>query len=176
MLFRSIDRIDQQLQPPIVYLKVDAERSRSRYTYYSDGNGRFYIGTTDAVNPWWQGEYMQVHFTFAPTSKQPYAGKDVYIWGDCTQMLSADKSRMEWNAEKSVYEKDLLLKQGYYTYQYVTRDSRSLQAIPDPQLTEGNYFEAENEYLILYYYRSFGARHDELLGAQKVQAGVVLGR
>jgi len=171
-----IDRIDPQTLPPLVYLKADAERSRSRYTYYSDGNGRFYIGTTDAANPWWQGEYMQVHFTFAPTSKQPYAGKDVYIWGDCTQMLSTDQSRMEWNAEKGVYEKNLLLKQGYYTYQYITKDTRSTQAIPDPQFTEGNYFEAENEYLILYYYRSFGARHDELLGVHKVQAGTVLVR
>lgn len=171
-----IDRIDLQTQPPLVYLKADAERSRSRYTYYSDGNGRLYVGTTDAANPWWQGEYMHVLYTFAPASKLSYAGKDVYIWGDCTQMLVPDQSRMEWNAEKGVYEKNLLLKQGYYTYQYITKDVRRIQSIPDPQVTEGNYFETENEYLVLYYYRSFGARHDELLGAQKVQAGAVLGR
>ncbi|MEI8111663.1 MAG: DUF5103 domain-containing protein [Chitinophagia bacterium] len=171
-----IDRIDLQLQPPEVYLKVDAERSRSRYAYYSDGNGRFYIATTDAANPWWQGEYMQVHFTFAPTSKQAYAGKDVFIWGDCTQMLSADQSKMEWNAEKGFYEKKLLLKQGYFTYQYVTKDIRNNLSFPELQFTEGNFFETENEYLILYYYRSFGARHDELLGAKKVQAGAVLVR
>ena len=29
---------------------------------------------------------------------------------------------------------------------------------------EGNYFNAENEYLIYIYYREFGSRYDRLLG------------
>jgi hypothetical protein len=78
---------------------------------------------------------------------------------------------MDWNAEKGVYEKTILLKQGYYSYQYLTRDIRPPNGLLDPTFTEGNYFEAENEYLILYYYRSFSSRYDELLGIQRVQAG-----
>jgi hypothetical protein len=111
-----------------------------------------------------------------PANKQPYSGKDVFVWGDGTQMLPAEKTRMEWNPEKNLYEKTILLKQGYYSYQYITRDIRSPNLYPDPGFTEGNYFETENEYLILYYYRSFSSRYDELLGIQRVQAGAVISR
>jgi hypothetical protein len=41
-------------------------------------------------------------------------------------------------------------------------------------VTEGNYFEAENEYTILFYYRSFSARYDELLGIQRLRTGIGL--
>lgn len=37
-------------------------------------------------------------------------------------------------------------------------------------LTEGNYWETENEYSIFFYYRPFGARHDELIGYRLVRA------
>lgn len=171
-----IDRIDPTTQPPEVLLKSDADRSKLRYVYYPDLNGHFETSSTDVANPWWQGEYMQVHFTLVPANKLPYNGKEVYVWGDCTQMLPLEKTRMEWNPEKTVYEKTILLKQGYYSYQYVTKDIRSPQLYPDPAFTEGNYFEAENEYLLLYYYRSFSSRYDELLGIQRVQAGSVINR
>jgi len=171
-----IDRINPSTQPPEVFLKSDADRSKVRYVFYPDLNGRFETSSTDVANPWWQGEYMQVHFTLVPANKQPYSGKDVFVWGDGTQMLPAEKTRMEWNPEKNLYEKTILLKQGYYSYQYVTRDIRSPNLYPDPGFTEGNYFETENEYLILYYYRSFSSRYDELLGIQRVQAGAVISR
>ncbi len=166
-----IDRIDPTTQPPQLFLKPDADRSKTRYVYYPDLNGRFEISNTDVANPWWQGEYVNVHFTYVPANKQPFPGKEVFVSGDCTQLLPPEKTRMEWNGEKGAYEKTILLKQGYYSYQYLTRDIRTPNVLLDPTFTEGNYFEAENEYLILYYYRSFSSRYDELLGIQRVQAG-----
>ena len=144
--------------------------------YYPDLNGRFEISNTDVANPWWQGEYVNVHFTFVPANKQPFPGKEVFVWGDCTQLLAPEKTRMDWNGEKGLYEKTILLKQGYYSYQYLARDIRTPNVLPDPIFTEGNYFEAENEYLILYYYRSFSSRYDELMGIQRVQAGANITR
>jgi hypothetical protein len=35
---------------------------------------------------------------------------------------------------------------------------------PDFSQTEGNYWATENAYVILVYYRPFGARADELIG------------
>ena len=57
-----------------------------------------------------------------------------------------------------------LLKQGYYSYAYATRDLRNKEAKSNAAFTEGNYWETENEYTVLVYYRSFGGRHDELVG------------
>ena len=34
-----------------------------------------------------------------------------------------DTAAMTYNAEKGVYEKTLFLKQGYYSYTYVTKDA-----------------------------------------------------
>ena len=64
----------------------------------------------------------------------------------------------------------LLLKQGYYSYNFVTKDERNRQAKPDFSLTEGNYWETENDYTILFYYRSFSGRYDELIGISSINS------
>jgi len=169
-----IDRIDNSSAPVRVYLKTDQERSKNRYTFFPDLNGHFSIGTTDQYNSWWQGDYMDIQFTLEPTGKQPYPGKDVYLWCEATLMLPPEQYRMEWNESKGVYEKSLQLKQGYYSYSYITSRHKAPISIPDFSVTEGNYFEAENEYTILFYYRSFSARYDELLGIQRLRTGIGL--
>ncbi len=54
-----------------VYLKPDVERSRLTYMFYQDLNGFFQISATDVNNPWWQGDYAHVQFTFIPENNQP---------------------------------------------------------------------------------------------------------
>ena len=166
-----IERIDNTAIPVKVFLKTDADRSRTRYAFFPDLNGHFSIGTTDQFNTWWQTDYMDVYFSLEPTSRQPYPGRDVYLWSEATLLLPREKYKMEWNEEKRLYEKTLPLKQGYYSYSYVTSRSNDPIFRPDPGLTEGNYFEAENEYTILFYYRSFSSRYDELLGFHKLRTG-----
>ncbi len=76
--------------------------------------------------------------------------------------MSAD-AKMEYNESKGVYEKTLLLKQGYYYYTYITKDANDIAAKPDASLTDGNAWETENDYSIFVYYRSLSGRHDELV-------------
>ncbi|MGG2339454.1 hypothetical protein ACE4ZU_26420, partial [Salmonella enterica] len=71
-----------------------------------------------------------------------------------------------------MYTKRIFLKNGYYNYQYVTQDAKGVKQKADPALTEGNYWETENEYSIFFYYRPFGARHDELIGYRLVRNGL----
>jgi hypothetical protein len=156
--------IDKTSIPPEVYIKVDEPRDKLRYLYFTDYNGWTAIGTSESINPWWQGDYAKVHFTFVPPNNQPFAGKQVYLLGEATGNQIGDTSRLDYDAQKGVYSKTLLLKQGYYSYAYVTRDARKADAKSDGFLTEGNYWETENEYIILFYYRSFSSRHDELVG------------
>jgi thiamine pyrophosphokinase len=58
----------------------------------------------------------------------------------------------------------MLLKQAYYSYMYVTKDVGAKDAAPSTDLTEGNYWETENNYLVLVYYRAMGDRYDQLVG------------
>jgi hypothetical protein len=77
---------------------------------------------------------------------------------------------MEYNAEKGVYERALFLKQGYYDYCYATIDRKDPKRLASFEFTEGNYWESENNYTILVYYRQLAGRADELVGVANVNS------
>ena len=59
------------------------------------------------------------------------------------------------------------LKQGYYNYQYILQNDGN----PSSQKTlEGDYWETENSYTILIYYKSFTDRNDQLIGISQVNS------
>jgi len=157
-------RLDKQPTRTDVYVKPDNERKQQLYYYYRDMNGFYSIETTDHVNPFWQSDYVYTHFTFFPPGNVQYPGRDVHLFGEFTNYATDENSKMEFNMEKGVYEKTLLLKQGFYDYSYVTvpvvqREGEQISF----ENTEGNYANTENVYLVLVYYRPFGGRYDELI-------------
>ena len=77
---------------------------------------------------------------------------------------------MKFNAEKGYYEKTMLLKQGYYFYTYATAPINVAFPKGDVSVTDGNYWETENEYTTLVYYRSYNGRHDELVALSTVNS------
>ena len=159
-----IEQIDKNKQPNRILIKPDIVRNDLRYAYFNDRNGWNEISTTESINPWWQGDYAFVSFTLIPPNAKPFPEKNVYITGEFTGNRTGDSSLMEFDAEKGMYTKTLFLKQGYYSYQYVTKDQKQPKAVADPALIEGNYWETENEYLVLFYFRPLSSRHDELVG------------
>ncbi|MFP5041789.1 DUF5103 domain-containing protein [Parasediminibacterium sp. JCM 36343] len=165
-----IDRINKNVQPNIVFVKPDGNLNKQRYLLYQDNNGWMDIATTESVNTWWQTDYANVIFTYWPDGGQPLAGKNLYLVGEMTQNRFDEDSRMVFNPSKGVYQKALLLKQGYYGYSYATKDVNKPDMHASPAATEGNYWEAENDYMILVYYRSYSGRHDELVGMVKLNS------
>jgi hypothetical protein len=165
-----VDRVDKTKEPVDVYIKPDAERNNLRYIFFRDRNGWNEIITTESVNPWWQTDYANVHFTFAPANNQPFAGRSVYLLGEVAGNQIGDTSKMLYDAAKGVYTKTLFLKQGYYSYTYVTKSDKDPSSKADASLTDGNYWETENEYSVLLYYRSFSSRHDELVGITTINS------
>ena len=154
-----------------VYVKPDGERRQQLYIYYHDYNGIYTIENRDNNNPYWQSDYAWTHFTFIPPGNRAYEGKSVYVFGELTNYEQNDASRMLFNEEKGIYEKALYLKQGYYNYSYVTLTDKKQAGIqPSFENTEGNYWGTENGYMILVYYRPFGARADELIGFTRVSS------
>lgn len=165
-----VESVDKTKEPNDIFIKTDIERNNLRYIFFRDYNGWDEIATTESVNPWWQTDYANVHFTFAPARNQPFAGKSVYLLGEMTGNQIGDTSRMVYDAEKGLYTKALLLKQGYYSYTYVTKDNKNPSAKAEPSLTDGNYWETENQYTILFYYRSFSSRYDELVAVSTISS------
>lgn len=147
-----------------VYVKPDAERKGQIYVYYRDLDGLFTLENSDGNNPYWQSDYARVHFTFVPPNGEAYAGRDLYLFGELTNYSPDADSRMQYNPDKGVYEGSLFLKQGYYNYAYISLDPRSAGDRFSLANTEGNFNTTENYYTVLVYYRSFGARADELIG------------
>lgn len=155
--------IDKNVQPNEIFLKPDAARSQIRYAYFKDYNGWYFIQTTESVNPFWQGDYANVHFTFIPPNKKPFENKNLYITSNFTNDKLNEESKLEFNDDEGVYEKSFLLKQGYYTYSYVTTDSNNANTKANQSITEGNLWDTENDYTVFVYYRSLNGRHDELV-------------
>lgn len=165
-----IDKVDKTFQPNEIYLKQDPVRVPMRYVFYKDYNGFWEISSTESINPFWQGDYANVHFTFVPENSQPYPEKEVFLSGELTNNVLGDSAKMKYNADKGVYEKTLFLKQGYYSYTYLTKDFKNKKAVADAAQTDGNYWETENEYTIFVYFRSLSGRHDELVGVSTVNS------
>lgn len=156
-----------------IFVKPDADRSNLRVNFFRDANGGYTIQNTESLNPYWQGDYATVHFAFAPQGGQPIRGKDLYIIGRFTNYEYNSKTKLTFNPDKGLYETSLFLKQGYYDYAYVTLDQGTQpgpKQVPDFQQTEGNYWESEDEYTILVYYKALGGRYDELVGVLKVNS------
>lgn len=162
-----IAHIDEGTSAINVYLKPDPSRAALPFIVYQDYNGFYTITASEQINVTYQGDYGRVHFVYAPPGGEPYEGKDLFLYGELTNYELGDSTRMTWDAQRHVYTNSLLLKQGYYDYMYLLRSSDG--SLTTDQ-TEGNFFETENAYLILVYYRPLGGRFDELVGLGRVNS------
>ena len=142
---------------------VFADEPRPNYLYDEDANGAFYIRNSDNIENNRISDYVQVHFQLM--CPQPVSG-EVYVNGVWTNDRFLEQYRMEYDYGSSSYQLTLPLKMGYYSYQYVMLDADGFaQVMP----TEGSFFQTENEYYALVYYRQQGGRTDRLVGYQKVR-------
>lgn len=134
------------------------------YSYDQDQNGRFVIRYDDATDNATEADYFFVHFSLQ--WEKPLAEGDFYLQGAFTYDRFNEENRLKYNPEKHAYECTLLLKQGAYNYQYLYVAPEKNSGSTSP--AEGNYYETENEYLILVYHRAFGERYDRLIGEWKI--------
>lgn len=167
LMSERVERMDTRRDTTQVYLKTDAPRNGNIRVQYRDNNGAYTVEALDNVNLFWQSDYGNVHFSFRPPGGTAFKDRDVYIFGELTGWLQDAPGPMQFNEERGVYEGDLLLKQGYYNYLYVTVP-KGTRGLADFGATEGNNWVTDNQYTVLVYYRPFGARVDELVSATVV--------
>ena len=88
-------------------------------------------------------------------------GKSIYVYGNFNNYALEDSNKMTYDDASGAYFTELLLKQGFYSYKYVVVDKNNNI---DEGAIGGNFYQTENNYKVLVYYRELGARYDKLIG------------
>ncbi len=107
-----------------------------------------------------QSEYVDVLFTLYSPGEM--YDEEIYIYGGLSDWELKPEFKMVYNQMINSYVGKVRLKQGYYDYIYAAIPKG--KTVPDFEVTEGDWYETENEYTILIYYRPFGSRYDQLIG------------
>lgn len=135
---------------------------RRAYVYDEDADGAFYNRNSDNIENDITSEYVKVHFYLYT----PRLEGDVYVDGKWTYNSLSEKYLMEYDEENKCYHAEIPLKYGYYSYQYLN----ILPIYPRHQSptseTEGDYFQTENRYLVMTYYKGNGDRFWRLVGVK----------
>jgi hypothetical protein len=140
-------------------------RGNSPYTYFPDVNGNFVVKNINlsVSNQNLESDYAWVFFSLhAPA----YYGKDpIYVGGMFNNYAKTDEYRMDYNEKTATYEKAIMVKQGFTNFMYIIADKNG--KINGKDAVDGNYYQTENDYTILVYYRENNERYDRVIGMGK---------
>lgn len=157
----NVDQIGEYQGYYHVTLMKDEIRSNKKYFDYKEMDGNFTIESQDRIQDKdTECDYGFVHFTLAVPV--PLVGGSVHVFGALTNWTTDKSTAMSWNNERKEYELTLLLKQGYYNYEYVYVPKGASKA--DETVLEGSHFETENDYQIFVYYKGLSDRYEQLVG------------
>ena len=141
------------------YLYTNISRANRPYTFNPDINGNYLITAIDAENSSIEADYAWIHFSLL-LEKLP-ENKSVHVFGNYNNYAIDESTKMTYDDYNQVYKKQMLLKQGFYSYKFVVVDE---QGNLDEGAISGNFYQTENDYKVLVYYRDLGARYDKIIG------------
>ncbi|WMW78184.1 DUF5103 domain-containing protein [Flavobacterium sp. 20NA77.7] len=142
------------------HLYTNEARKNKIYTYFPDINGNFLVTNYNVTNPAIESDYCWVYFSLI-TDTNPLE-KAIYINGMFNNYAIIPENKMDYNNESKRFEKALLIKQGFTNYQYVLVDDKG--TIDEKNAIDGNFFQTENNYMILVYYKGPADRYDRIIG------------
>ena len=119
-------------------LVVDEIRTAQKFFSYQEMNGQYVVESQDPETEDYDTEcdYFFVHFTLPLESV--LLGGTVNVFGQLTNWNANKSSEMIWNFDTSAYELTLVLKQGYYNYEYVYVPQGS--SVADHENLEGSHW------------------------------------
>ena len=155
-----VARVDSNNGVYNAHLYVDNARANNTYTYNPDANGNFILRNISATNNEIEADYSWVFFTLSAPAF--YEKKDIYINGMFNNYALSQENKMDYNVDKGIYEKALMIKQGFTNYQYVVADAKG--KIDNENAIDGNFYQTENNYFAIIYYRENNQRYDRIIG------------
>ncbi|MCU0462756.1 MAG: DUF5103 domain-containing protein [Bacteroidales bacterium] len=160
----NVRRIDFMAPYYHVYLAPSENREFKPYFYLQDFNGKYYIAAQEGMEPETDADYLYVYFTLP--SKYMIEGGDMYVSGNLSNWSFGNDNRMTYNPERGQYECTMLLKQGWYNYEYVFLKDGMKTGVATK--FEGSHYETENDYTSIVYYRNPRGRYDMVIGTGSV--------
>ena len=145
-----------------VTLYSDNKRPFNNYSIEPDLNGKFYIKSQEARNSSTEAEYVDVLFSLR---SEYISNGDLYIIGEMNDWKKNENFKLDYNFQKKQYEKEVILKQGYYNYHYAINDT-SIDYL-DVASIEGTHYQTRNEYQIYVYFKDLNDRYEKLIGFTK---------
>jgi len=141
------------------FLYTDIPRYDRPYTYNPDINGNFVVRNLYAENNAIEAEYVRLHFNLQ--FYDDIGDKELHLYGNFNNWSIDGSTYMRYNESTNSYQNARLFKQGYYNYKYVLVDrDGSIDDIP----VSGSFWETENDYTVIAYYRAPGGRFDKIIG------------
>lgn len=150
------------------YLYVNTPRKNIPYTYFPDINGNFFIQNANSTNPQIEADYSWVYFAL---NTSDVIDKSIYIVGMFNNYTLSDENKMEFNKNSGLFEKAILLKQGFTNYQYVVTDKSG--KVDYENAIDGNFYQTENNYTAIVYYRGNNDRYDRVIGIANTNSEVI---
>lgn len=147
------------------YLFTNIARYNRPYTYNPDINGNFVVRNIDASNPAIEAEYVRMHFTLQYFDD--IGDKELHLYGSFNNWTIDASTYMKYDSKSDNYKNERLFKQGFYNYKYVlvNRDGTI-----NGGAVSGDFWQTENDYTVLVYFRDLGARYDRIIGMGKANS------
>ncbi|MDA9555307.1 DUF5103 domain-containing protein [Pelobium sp.] len=142
-----------------VQLFSNTKISNRGYSYQFDEDGNFFIRNQDGSNDDYEADYGNISFSLK--AQKPDANGFAYVVGKFNAYQRNQQSRMIYDEANQRFSLTTPLKQGVYDYHYVWADESG--KVIDDHAFDGSFFETENNYQILIYYKAPGSRYDELI-------------
>ena len=142
------------------HLYTNSAKTSFPYSNYSDLNGNFAIRRLDGENNTIEADYSWVYFSLSAPLVNP--NSSIYIVGMFNNYSMTAENKMDFNSKKGLYEKAILIKQGFTNYQYLTQDSKGF--IDMENAIDGNFYQTENDYTVLVYYKENTDRYVKVVG------------
>jgi Domain of unknown function (DUF5103) len=156
----SIAKVDSNSGLYNSHLYTDSSRKYKSYTFYPDVNGNFKIRNLIAQNNDVEADYSWVYFTLFASDAN--ASSNIYVTGMFNNNIISAENKMDYNVDRGVFEKAILIKQGFTNYNYTLLDSEG--NTNQKEAIDGNFYETENQYTAIVYYRQNGERYDRVIG------------
>ncbi len=68
---------------------------------------------------------------------------------------------MKYDAISERYKTSIVFKQGFYNYNFVTLNNNNIINLNE---IDGSFYQTENEYTVIVYYKPFGETYDRVIG------------
>lgn len=156
----NISRVDSSSGIYNTNLYTNNARGNYPYSLTPDVNGNFVVRNIGGTKNEIEADYAWVYFSLSAPSFMK--NKGIYITGMLNNYSLSPEYKMDFNKEKNTYEKAILIKQGFTNFQYQIADDKG--NIDAENAIDGNFWQTENEYILLVYYRENNDRYERVIG------------